>query len=138
MHSHDVLNDQENCDFRDEVSNVTHPNESFNQQQPSDLDPSQSSNQASGIVTYHNQPSEISDDELRESVRSLNAEQRYAYDTVLSWCRKLIKNMNSLKPVDVKPIYLFLTGGGGAGKSHLIKTMYHTAFKTFRHPPFNP
>ena len=35
------------------------------------LDPSQSSNQASGILTYHNQPSEISDDELRESVRSL-------------------------------------------------------------------
>ena len=84
VHSLDVLNDQENCEVRDEVSNVTDPNESCNQKQPSDLDPSQSSNQASGIVTYHNQPSEISDDELRESVRSLNAEQRYAYDTVLS------------------------------------------------------
>ena len=46
--------------------------------------------------------------------------------------------MNSLKPVVVEPIHLFVTGGGGAGKSHLIKTIYHTAVKTFRHPPFNP
>ena len=46
--------------------------------------------------------------------------------------------MNSLKQVEVEPIYLFLTRGGGAGKSHLIKTIYHTAVKTFRHLRFNP
>ena len=44
--------------------------------------------------------------------------------------------MNSLKPVEVQPIYLFFTGGGSPG--HLIKTIYHTAVKMFRHPPFNP
>ena len=49
-----------------------------------------------------------------------------------------MKYMNSMKPVQVEPIYLFLTGGGGAGKSNLIKTIYHTAVKTFRHPTFNP
>ena len=38
----------------------------------------------------------------------------------------------------VEPIYLFLTRGGGVGKSHLIKTIYHTAVETFRHPHFNP
>ena len=31
-----------------------------------------------------------------------------------------------------------LSGGGGAGKSHLIKIIHQTAVKTFRHPPINP
>ena len=35
-------------------------------------------------------------------------------------------------------VYLFITGGGGAEKSHLIKTIYHTAVKTYRHAPMNP
>ena len=138
VHSFDCMNDQENSDLQDELPNDLDPNESFNEQQPSDLDPTRSNEPSTGTITYHNQPSEISDDELRKSVRSLNKKQRFAYDIVLSWCRRLIKNMNSLKPVEVEPIYLFLSGGGGAGKSHLIKTMYHTAVKTFRHPPFNP
>ena len=91
------------------------------------MDPTQSNEPLTG--TTYNQLSEISDDELRKSVRSLNQKQLFTYGIVLSWCRRLVKNMNSLKPIEVEPIYLFLSGGGGAGKSHLIKTMYHTAVK---------
>lgn len=46
--------------------------------------------------------------------------------------------MNSLKQTDVQPVYLFLTGGGGVGKSHLINSIYHTTTKTFRHGITNP
>ena len=131
----DAINDQENADLRAEMQD-TFPNESFNQQPPSHFGPAQNSS-VSGITSY-NQPTEIADDTLRRNVRSLNTEQRHAYDTFFSWCRSKMKNLNSLKPVQIEPIYLFITGGGGAGKSHLIKTIYHTAVKTFRHPPINP
>lgn len=64
--------------------------------------------------------------------------QRKAYDIVVSWSRNKIKNLKSLKPENIQPIYLFITGGAGAGKSHLIRTIYHTIVKTFRYPPINP
>jgi hypothetical protein len=47
-------------------------------------------------------------------------------------------NLNTLKPSQVEPIHVFVTGGGGAGKLHLIKAIYHTVTKTFRHAPLNP
>ena len=48
-----------------------------------------------------------------------------------------MKNLNSLKSQNVEPVYLFITGGGDAGKSHLIKATYHSQ-KTYRHAPMNP
>ena len=109
--------------------------ESFNKQVPSHLASKSNSGHMSAVPTIssHIQPTEISDDFLRESVRSLNSKQRIAYDTVLSWCRNKVKNTHSLNSEEVKPIYLFITGGAGAGKSHLIKTIYHSAGKTFKH-----
>ena len=113
------------------------PNESFNEQQASHLGAVQN-NPTLGAITSYNQPAEISDDMSRANIRSLNTEQRHAFDTFFTWCRGKMKNLNSLKPVEIELIYLFITEGGGAGKSHLFKTIYHTAVKTFRHPPINP
>ena len=137
--SYDSINDQENADLQSEEQDDSAPNESFNELLPTHLvSSSETENHSNlGMITY-NQPTEISDDKLRECVRSLNKKQRYAYDIILTWCRSKMKNMNSLKPEEVKPIHLFITGGAGAGKSHLIQTIYHTVTKTFRHPPMNP
>ena len=49
-----------------------------------------------------------------------------------------MKNLNSLKSQNVKPVYLFISRGDGPAKSPLIKTIYHTVVKTYRQVPMNP
>ena len=49
------------------------------------------------------------------------------------WCRNKIKYMLTQNPENKDPMYLCITRGPGSGKGHLIKTIYHTAAKTFRH-----
>ena len=49
-----------------------------------------------------------------------------------------MKHVNSVKSQNVEPVYLFITGSGGAGKCHSIKTIYHSVVKTYRHAPINP
>ena len=140
VHSFDCINDQENADMQLDTEEELSEEDSVSEQLPSDLGVESISNRQKGetVLTMHNEPAEISDDQLRESVRSLNNEQRQAFDIVVSWCRNTMKNLNSLKPQAVKPIYLYVSGSGGSGKSHLIKTIYHSAIKTFRYPPINP
>ena len=139
LHSYDALNDQENDDLQSQIENTTDEEESFNNQMSGDqLAPSKQQSTCTSAISSYNQVLEISDDDLRNSVRSLNSQQRKAYNLALTWCRNKIKNTNSLKPVQVPPVHLFITGGGGAGKSHLIKAIYHTVTKSFRYTSMNP
>ena len=71
----------------------------------------------------YNQPTEISDDQLRKSVRLLNKMQRKPYNRVFFWTRNKMKILKSLKSQNVEPVYSFMTGGGGPRKSDLIKTI---------------
>jgi hypothetical protein len=110
------MNDQQNADLLDEMPENLIEDESFNEQLPSHLDPAQCNNDtltSGAMIKTYNQPTEMSDDLLRQNVRSLNKQQYLAYDTFLSWCRNKMKNLNNIKPVEIEPIYLFLTGGAG-------------------------
>ena len=78
----------------------------------------------------------LDNDALHAMVRSLNEQQRLAFDTVLTWCRSVTKSPSTHE--QVHSLQLFITGGAGAGKSHLIKTLYHTAVNTFRQISQNP
>ena len=73
----------------------------------------------------------LDNDALHAMVRSLNEQQWLAFDTVLTWCRSVTKSPSTHE-------LLFITGGAGAGKSHLIKTLYHAAVNTFRQISQNP
>lgn len=75
IHSFDPINDQENSDLQIETQNTddTLPEESFNEQSPSDLGSSSDcGQQVSQAITTYTQPTEISDDMLRYNIRSLN------------------------------------------------------------------
>ena len=55
--------------------------ESFSKQQPSHLGRSSQTEQHGQTgISVHHQPAEILDDQLRESIRSLNEKQHQAYD----------------------------------------------------------
>ena len=137
LQSYDAINDQENDNLSRGVMN------SINDERDDHLCeelvslPPETSQTFPGIATY-NQPSAIRDEELRDAVRSLNVKQRITFDAVLSWCRNSIKSVNCLSKERIEPIHIFVTGGGGGGKSHLIRTIYHTAVNMFKYSAVNP
>jgi len=40
-----------------------------------------------------------------------------------------VKSLNCMKPMTMQPFHLFVTGGEGVGKSHLLTTIYHSVTK---------
>ena len=98
IHSYDSFGAQENADIQLEIQDESLPEESFNEQQPSHRgDSSQTELHGQTGISMHHQPAKISDDQLRQSVRSLNEKQCQAYVIVQSWCRDKMKNLNCLK-----------------------------------------
>ena len=80
----------------------------------------------------------MSDDDINENIRSLNCKQRVIYNVINKWAREYTKNRPSLMPSVIKPLYLFITGNGGCGKSHLAKTVYQSLTKTLSYHTGEP
>ena len=78
------------------------------------------------------------DSVISENIRSLNAKQRQLFEVIHKWSRDYMKNLSSKTIKNIKPFHIFLTGGAGVGKSHLIKTIYMSMNKVLmykgRHP----
>ena len=85
-----------------------------------------------------NQTIVVADDELFEKIRSLNKKQRQIFDVVYSWTKTFVKYRNSRKLKDLNNFYMFLTGEGGCGKSHLLKTVFLALTKILLHKGGDP
>ena len=75
----------------------------------------------------------ISDDEINSLIRSLNPKQRQVFNVLNFWSRKTIMNYSSENAANIEPLQLFITGGAGTGKSHLIKTLDASLIKTLNY-----
>ena len=60
----------------------------------------------------------LNDDEYRKLLRCLNGKQKQFYNHVIHW----------IKTKDA-PLYAFLSGGAGVGKSIVIKALYQTLYR---------
>ena len=73
----------------------------------------------------------VSDEELNEHISLLNKKQREVFNTLYSWSVSYMKNFMSQNIATIQPLYLFVTGGAGVGKSFLTNILYQSLTKTF-------
>ncbi|XP_071855229.1 uncharacterized protein [Apostichopus japonicus] len=66
----------------------------------------------------------LPDSEYRTLVRSLNKKQKDFFYYVLHWCK-----------TKQEPLYTFLTGGAGVGKSQVLKALYNALLKYYSSQP---
>ena len=124
------LNDDDNEDQFDSIAPVTQATEAQdedegNQNLHPDLNEQYDMSEDIGIpsTAQNNEPlilNEMQDDEYRSMVQSLNKKQKEFFQHALHFIK-----------ISDKPFYAFTSGGGGVGKSYLIKSIYQAAIKYY-------
>ena len=110
-----------NQDPHGQIENEETPEAEFNNDE---LNERTDSNTNTAIPTF--MPKIWSEDEILENINSLNSKQRDVFNVVHNWAKDYVKYNGK-----VKPIHIFLSGSGGTGKSHLVKTIYNAVSSTF-------
>ena len=80
----------------------------------------------------------LSDSEIDSKISSLNLKQRQIFDFIYNWAKSHVKVKCATPSKQSTPFHLFLSGSGGCGKSHLIKTVFHAVNKVFLYQSGDP
>ena len=68
---------------------------------------------------------EITEQQIESMMRQLNEKQRQVFNQITKWCDDKARDHT------VPPFRIFVTGGAGTGKSHVIKCIQYYAQKAF-------
>ena len=65
------------------------------------------------------------DEDLNQKIQSLNNKQRFDKMLFINGvATAFVKNKSAKIPTKIDPLHIFITGKGGCGKSHLLKTIF--------------
>ncbi|XP_062618879.1 uncharacterized protein LOC134280486 [Saccostrea cucullata] len=78
----------------------------------------------------------VSDPKFYEMIRSLNEKQRLLFDYLYFWATRTRLSTDSDSAP--KPFYIFLSGGGGVGKTHVVNAIYEGLSRALRQPGHDP
>ena len=66
----------------------------------------------------------IPDNIINDNIRSLNMKQRKVFNFIHKWSRHYIKSLHCKGIKKVKSFHIFIKGGAGVGKPHLIEIVF--------------
>ena len=67
-----------------------------------------------------------------EMVCFLNEKQYHLHNYIYAWC--IEERLKIIIQHETEPFYLFLSGGAGVGKSHVVNIIYQSAIRALRKP----